>query len=462
MATVSLDSLPGTLLGLVLAYARPSTTHPEGGLDSSLEELPAGDGAAAEEPDAAEEQPSRPRNLLHRLGRAASAAAASLRGRSDTPAASSPVPLAADLALVDALGATSTLWRDRLRDDVTIWQSLNRNAFQVDDENGGGAGRPASFPAPLPGAGSAPSSSSRHGTGGHWPQLSSPRQLHRILAIYAPLEGFYVLQSAFPYGLLLILRFRDGRFVGELVGHADGCNGLQGPDGHLSNARTTVLSVAFDDDDGNGGETETTTWCGYRALCYGGAGSPDHIQDVSGGVLGQRNVFEVGTVRKLIEPFSPTRDDLLVRVEITTADGDAREDAGSHFGPGPAVSGSAWNPINSTTAPTDLVASLLSLGRGGQHDMCLSYIDGPSAIRDFVVTPDMPLMRPGLYCGAYDEMYGKFRHGESGDRWVTWRRSNGLIVHWEPPLTLALPPSSPPSHHPSVPPSVPSSFPPSH
>ena len=51
-----------------------------------------------------------------------------------------------------------------------------------------------------------------------WPDMP-PEILHDVLDKYAPLEGFYTVASAFPWGKLLLLRFRGGRFVGEVIEH---------------------------------------------------------------------------------------------------------------------------------------------------------------------------------------------------------------------------------------------------
>ena len=51
-----------------------------------------------------------------------------------------------------------------------------------------------------------------------WPDMP-PETLHDVLDKYAPLEGFYTVASAFPWGKLLLLRFRGGRFVGEVIEH---------------------------------------------------------------------------------------------------------------------------------------------------------------------------------------------------------------------------------------------------
>ena len=120
----SLDLLPGSLLGLILAYARPNHKTPGLGADADL----ANDAVAKTERRvvAAEqttedsgrrqsslqaEEPREPpakhtylNQLLSQLGRRSSAAVTS---SGNQPAfSSSPAPLTADLACTDALAAT--------------------------------------------------------------------------------------------------------------------------------------------------------------------------------------------------------------------------------------------------------------------------------------------------------------------------------------------------------------------
>jgi hypothetical protein len=43
-----------------------------------------------------------------------------------------------------------------------------------------------------------------------WPALSSWWALYRVLFKFAPLEGFYSLAHAYPWGVLVLLRFHHG------------------------------------------------------------------------------------------------------------------------------------------------------------------------------------------------------------------------------------------------------------
>ena len=81
-----------------------------------------------------------------------------------------------------------------------------------------------------------------------WPALASWWALHRLLRVWAPREGFYSLANAWPWGLLLLLRFRDGAFVGEV---------LRGGSS-MRESRVEVLRIEF----GSNGEPSKVTVCG--------------------------------------------------------------------------------------------------------------------------------------------------------------------------------------------------------
>jgi len=49
-----------------------------------------------------------------------------------------------------------------------------------------------------------------------WPDLS-PQGLYRALEQWAPLEGYYVLAPAFPWGLLVLVRIAEGRVLADVI-----------------------------------------------------------------------------------------------------------------------------------------------------------------------------------------------------------------------------------------------------
>ena len=50
-----------------------------------------------------------------------------------------------------------------------------------------------------------------------WPRIASWRVLYRVLETWVPREGYYQLLDAAPWGMLLLLHFDGGEFVGRSV-----------------------------------------------------------------------------------------------------------------------------------------------------------------------------------------------------------------------------------------------------
>ena len=96
-----------------------------------------------------------------------------------------------------------------------------------------------------------------------WPALASWWALHRLLRVWAPREGFYSLANAWPWGLLLLLRFHDGAFVGEV---------LRGGSS-MRESRVEVLRIEF----GPEGKPSKVTVCGR-------AGRVDPMVPTTGGL----------------------------------------------------------------------------------------------------------------------------------------------------------------------------------
>ena len=76
----------------------------------------------------------------------------------------------------------------------------------------------------------------------NWPRLSSYRALYATLEKWAPRQGFHQLVDAFPWGALVLLRFHEGFFIGELMHHrpSDDGSGKAIPQTPL-----TILEVDF-------------------------------------------------------------------------------------------------------------------------------------------------------------------------------------------------------------------------
>ena len=115
-----------------------------------------------------------------------------------------------------------------------------------------------------------------------WPRLSSFRSLYAVLEVWAPYQGFHTCLETFPWGALFLLRFRRGRFVGELLHHAssvDGANKCEAQD------PVTILEVDFDANEGvdesslpawlSAAHSPRMRWCGERVVsCTTHVGTP--------------------------------------------------------------------------------------------------------------------------------------------------------------------------------------------
>ena len=68
----------------------------------------------------------------------------------------------------------------------------------------------------------------------HWPtHIRSWWRLHSILEEWQVRQGFYGCLDGYPWGGLVLLRFRDGHFVGEGKYHNDDDDGVIYPSGNL-------------------------------------------------------------------------------------------------------------------------------------------------------------------------------------------------------------------------------------
>lgn len=118
-------------------------------------------------------------------------------------------PLLADVVRV---AAVCTELRAMLAEEI-IWQTLCKSAWSIADID----------------------------LSSDWPRLSSFRLLYAVLETWAPRQGFHHLIDAYPWGALLLLRFRGGRFVGELLHHATPAGGFK----CAAQEPVTILEVDF-------------------------------------------------------------------------------------------------------------------------------------------------------------------------------------------------------------------------
>ena len=266
--------------------------------------------------------------------------------------------------LVKIITCTCHKLFSKLTESEYVWYALNRFKFRVD-----------------------PSYQKKDH---HWPNVSSPRQLHTILSHYAPLEGFYVCATPYPFGLMLVLRFRDGQFVAELIslGQIEQTDNDDGSITEPVDKRTQVMSVSFPD-----GKDPQTRFCGCPALLYHGIADLRKIGLTSRTIMHQIDMpamFDHSTIVSSLQPFLLRPGSVLIRVGAT--DKIVMADK-------PKSIKKAWNPHRPNKDPRQLLMSLLS--PRSKSEIALAYLYGPAAVNGFVPKSDMP--RPGLYVGSYGE-----------------------------------------------------------
>ena len=115
-----------------------------------------------------------------------------------------------------------------------------------------------------------------------WPKLSSFHSLYAVLETWGPRQGFHHLLEVYPWGALFLLRFRGGRFVGELLHHAPSTGG----DKCEAQEPVVILEVDFEASDLSDGEEGSLPawlsaraprmrWCGEKVVvCTTRVGAP--------------------------------------------------------------------------------------------------------------------------------------------------------------------------------------------
>ena len=315
-----------------------------------------------------------------------------------------------------------------------------------------------------------------------WPSISSWRTLYRVLEEWAPREGFYVLLEGSPWGLLLLLRFVGGDFVGEALFPEQ----QRGGSGAFE--RTVVLRVSFseaagpaddgcraaagaaagggrgaeeeeegeEEDEGAGSAAQPPPRRGPAGAMYrvSVCGEPAWVQalgpclaaaagrgadagsSTAGSTAGPQPNLEV---LPFLVPYAVPAHRASARALRLVRDAAARSSSSSSSsssggGEGRSSVGgllrglwawatasadqrrdasadaeltAAWAPHGSAPV-AEMVRRLWSFSSAG---LTLDWVDGPTRLSagSFAYSAGMPVIRPGLYSGAYHpEMYGKF------------------------------------------------------
>lgn len=232
---------------------------------------------------------------------------------------------------------------------------------------------------------------------GDWPKFSSFRKLYRVLEQWAPLEGFYRLQSAFPWCLLVLVRFSDGAFV------ADALRFSTQSDGTSKEILVRLFEITFLEV----GENTRDVQCHVHMV--------SEAEDFSGGLVVAGLPQQLGSSLSHAVSFFQNVDEVVPRwlsaargLVVECVEG-PDEDADGVL---KATLEEAWGtrPKKLTEATlrseTQLMACSMLKVSGL---LSLGMVRSP--IEYMLDDASAPQLRPGLYVGNYGhEMYGQFKH----------------------------------------------------
>jgi len=248
-----------------------------------------------------------------------------------------------------------------------------------------------------------------------WPSLSSYRSLYAVLEQWAALEGFYSMPSAYPWCLLVLVRFEAGALVAEAIRFRHG-----GQRSSEFSARLFEISFA---DDGPGSVRATVRFPADSEGRFAAGASVAPMPDV---VFGQLEAAEWFRDREEVVPrWITARRGFSVEVgddekapaggdSATRAEDEAVEDEDDDS-PMQAQHGRGaqqrWQPRvpvadGAELSTAQMVMDLLHAARS----LPLALVRSPA---DYAPAADGagPRIQPGLYAGDYgQDKYGQFSH----------------------------------------------------
>lgn len=258
-----------------------------------------------------------------------------------------------------------------------------------------------------------------------WPALRSYRALYRLLEQWAALEGFYTLPAAFPWCLLVLVRFEAGVLVAEAIRF---CNSQT--NGQMLETRVRLFEVTFEDAD-----------CGQHGVRASVRFPADVTGQLSGGatlaplpatvpsILAEALQFEYGY--EVVPRWIAASRGLCVQVAPEASDHAGTAPDGGDAGAGAGVGAPATEFLErlSTWVPRarlgaidseDRSATALELLEARTATMVMQLLEASRSLTlalvrspaDCALADDVaPRLHPGLYVGDYAHaMYGQFRH----------------------------------------------------
>jgi len=221
-----------------------------------------------------------------------------------------------------------------------------------------------------------------------WPSLS-PKGLYHALELWVPLEGFYVLAPAFPWGLLVLVRITCGRVVADVMRF------LPRASGDFIEINVPLFSVDLLEEEGNLRSCIEALWAlpgETRSLLMSSFDARLTRAHATG------NQF---FGREVIGSFFAQRKGLRLAAEEIAEPGDATPNIGASWEPGELPK----DPVTLLDHTQEMIRVMCGVAR---VPLDLMLVQSPA---DFVPQDStQPRMRRGLYVGDYRHgMYGQYR-----------------------------------------------------
>eukprot|EP00933_Yihiella_yeosuensis_P040716 TRINITY_DN35082_c0_g1_i1.p1 TRINITY_DN35082_c0_g1~~TRINITY_DN35082_c0_g1_i1.p1 ORF type:complete len:481 (-),score=75.20 TRINITY_DN35082_c0_g1_i1:321-1763(-) len=234
-----------------------------------------------------------------------------------------------------------------------------------------------------------------------WPSLS-PRGVYKVLEQWTPLEGYYVLAGAFPWGLIVLVRICEGCVTADVVRF------VNSEGGNFDEVLVPLFKIRFSEDPEKPGVVTSTFQSSWDDACGADVSRLDPAS------LEAHHMMADGWRHRMLGESGLFRPKLAIRVSGPTGqEGEDEEDEDSAMEAALHNLAVQWDPgqllRSAAEANTKTAAMLKALLSGKCGVPCdLGLVRGPDEFeaRD----PNIPRIRPGLYVGDYGhDFYGQFR-----------------------------------------------------
>lgn len=260
-----------------------------------------------------------------------------------------------------------------------------------------------------------------------WPtEIGSFRNLYRVLERWAPREGFYVALEAFPYGHIVLMRFDNGRFVGDSLWPS------RLVDSGEVYQRSRILEITFDGD----GDVAQATLCG----------APCAVDFLEGDAPLESLSLQPGAwpINGQMQWAPVTASAGCMRFSVADEAFGALRAGAEAGGSEVRFSSRVWRPHFEGADGLQLFRSLLHLqfvvrqeraqqpatsrppGAIPGMQLTLRFEEGPRRKPAFAYDESMPVVRPGLYTASYSPAhYGQFSRECILIEYVVMKRGEG-------------------------------------